>query len=80
MTDDMNAIDPDGFYERHRGGSGNVVVVFAYSEFNYDELTGIFSSIEKAHAWRDTLGDEWTCIFAPYVVDEPDYGNVTRKN
>lgn len=78
MADDIKTIDPDGFYERHRGGSGNVVVVLAYS--HGIERTGIFSSIEKAQEWRDTLGDDWTCIFAPYVVDEPDFGNVVRTN
>jgi hypothetical protein len=79
MSDDLKAIDPDGFYDRHRGGSGNVIVVHAYSDD--DQITGVFSSIETAQAWRDSLDeDEWTCVFAPYVVDEPDFGNVTRTN
>ena len=78
MSSDMATIDPDGFYQRHRGGSGNVVVVFAYSDD--DMITGIFSSIEKAEAWRDTIGEDFSCVFAPYVVDVPDFGNVVLKN
>lgn len=69
--------DPMDFYKAHRGGAGNVVMVFASNKC--DERFAIFGSIETAQAWALKLGDSFACAFVPYVVDEPDFGNVTRQ-
>ena len=63
------------FYQRHRGGSGAVVVVIAIRDRDGQERTGIFSSIETADEWCRSLGDAVTCLFVPYIVDDPDWGN-----
>lgn len=63
------------FYQRHRGGQGAVVVATAIHGEDGDERTGIFSCIETAQAWSDALGERWACVFCPYIVDDPDWGN-----
>ena len=72
-------ITEDNFYKFHRGGSGAVVVVFVIDRKTGDERTGIFSSIETAQEWRRSLPDDFACIFAPYIVDDPDWGNEFRS-
>lgn len=67
----------DPFWETHRGGSGPVVVVFAIRD--EEEKIGVFSCIENAKEWADKFDEEWTCVFSPYVVDEPDFGNAMRN-
>lgn len=73
----MERADP--FWRHHRGGSGAIVLGTAYGPptdvVKRQEQTGVFSSIELAQAWSDHLGDEWLCIFVPYIVDDPDWGN-----
>lgn len=66
--------EAEQFFQNHRGGSGAVVVVTAVRD-DGQEQTGIFGSIETAHEWRRSLGDKFTCVFAPYIVDDPDWGN-----
>ncbi|MGE0629771.1 MAG: hypothetical protein AB7O43_18355 [Hyphomicrobiaceae bacterium] len=72
------SFDPDSFYKVHRGGSGNVIVVYA-TEDMMGEKIGIFGSIETAQEWAYELGEKWHCIFVPYVVDHPDFGNATKQ-
>lgn len=69
MTDDA-----DAFYANHRGGSGAVIRVIAIHRTG-KERNGIFGSIETAQEWRRSLGDNFTCVFSPYIVDDPDWGN-----
>ena len=71
----MNESDEelDEFYRKHRGGSGSVIIVSAYGDG--DERQAVFGSVEAAREWSDALGESWSCIFSPYVVDEPDFGN-----
>lgn len=69
---------PD-YFKDHRGGSGAVVLVIAVNDHDIsDRQHAIFGSIEKAMAWRDTLGDDVTVVYSPYVVDEPEFGNAIR--
>lgn len=67
------------FFQRHRGGSGAVVVVYVYRDNGGPNeppwRTGIFGSIETAQEWRRAFGDDYTCVIAPYIVDDPDWGN-----
>lgn len=39
-----------------------------------DERFAMFSSKEKATEWAERQGP--SCVIVPYVIDEPDYGNV----
>lgn len=63
----------DTFYRHHRGGQGAVVIVRAFK--GEQEQIGVFSSIEIAQSWRNSLGDDYACVFCPYIVDDPDWGN-----
>jgi hypothetical protein len=63
------------FYKVHRGGSGAVIVVTAVHDDTHEERMGIFGSAETAHEWRRSLPDNFICVFAPYIVDDPDWGN-----
>ncbi len=38
------------------------------------ESYGLFSSIENAAAWAEK--QEACSVISPYIVDEPEYGNV----
>lgn len=77
LVHDAHRFDPDAFYAAHRGGSGNVILVIAYSDDG--ERVAIFGSIETAQKWAFSLSDEWHCVFAPYVVDQPGFGNETKN-
>ena len=73
MTDDEMA---QKFYAKHRGGSGNVILAIAVSHFDTDDhMNGIFSNIENAESWSEKIGENWSCVFVPMVVDVPEYGN-----
>ncbi|WP_296201744.1 hypothetical protein [uncultured Hyphomicrobium sp.] len=63
-----------GFYNEHRGGSGNIIMV---SVFGNAPRVAMFSSIERAEEWANAFGDDTQVVFSPHVVDEPDFGNAT---
>lgn len=80
MSDQSNCDDIDPFYAAHAaGGPGNVVVVHVVLKDGGERL-GIFSTIEKARAWSESLDDDahHGVVFVPYVVDVPEYGNVPK--
>lgn len=70
-----------GFYNQHRGGSGNIIMVTVVPPSG--KLTrarvAMFSCIERAEKWAATFSEQHQVIFAPYVVDEPDYGNTVKN-
>lgn len=69
------------FYEQHAAGGPDCVVV-AHVYFDDGERIGIFRSLDRAHAWADNFEHDETCrgaVFAPYVIDIPDFGNVPRE-
>lgn len=66
-----------GFYEQHRGGSGNIIMVSVFLD-GMDRVA-MFSSIERAEEWANTLGDDVSVVFSPHVVDEPDFGNALKN-
>jgi len=61
------------FYKHHRGGSGCVLLVMSYR--GDEQQQAIFGSIELAQKHMTRLGDDWTSVIAPFVVDDPDWGN-----
>ena len=65
----------EDFYRHHRGGSGAVLLVTAIHDRTKKQQHGIFGSIETAQEWRRALGEDWTCVFSPFIVDDPDWGN-----
>lgn len=67
-------MDGEKFYRAHRGGSGNVILVIAINDEG-ERRHGIFGSIEIAQAWRNTLAEDWACVYSPYIVDDPEFGN-----
>jgi hypothetical protein len=72
----------DTYWTVHRGGVGPVILAIGFHEDGAENgesrtIHGIFGAIENAEAWADTFDDEWTFLFAPYVVDEPGFGNST---
>lgn len=67
------------FYERHCAMPGGVVIAFCYSADGDEMVSGVFSSLEKASEWVATHQDEGSVIFSPYVIDQPEYGNVPHK-
>lgn len=69
------------FYNQHRGGSGAIIMVTAVPPSGdlRKARIAMFSTIDKAETWADTFGAKCQIVFAPYVVDEPDYGNATKN-
>ncbi len=69
------------FYNQHRGGAGAIIMVTAVpptGDLHKAEIA-MFSCIERAEDWAATFSDKHQVIFAPYVVDEPDFGIATRN-
>lgn len=56
-----------------------VIVVQAYDN-NEEVGMGIFSNEENANKWLNSLPEHYVCVVMPYVIDEPDYGNVEKVN
>lgn len=40
---------------------------------------GIFTKFENAKAWMGTFPSSYNCLCAPFVLDNPDYGNVKKE-
>lgn len=78
LVHEPHRFDPDVFYAKHRGGSGNVILVMAFNKRAGDRMA-VFGSIETAQRWALDLSDDWHCVFSPYVVDEPGFGNETKN-
>lgn len=70
--------DPLEFYKNHRGGSGAVIVVFAIDNSGHERVA-VFGSIETATEWMLKNQETYDCVVAPYIVDDPDYGNVRQQ-
>lgn len=64
--------DADEFFRTHRGGTGPVILVVATAHGERSRIA-VFGSFEKADAWRCSLGDDYTCVFDPLVVDDPNW-------
>lgn len=60
------------FFRLHDAEPRGVYLVTVYPE----ERNAIFGTKAAADAWLATLPDEDTAVVSPYVIDEPDFGNV----
>lgn len=67
------------FYTAHRGGTGNIIMVTVFLHGAGLDRMAMFSSIERAEEWADRFGEHAHVVFAPYVVDEPEFGNATKQ-
>jgi hypothetical protein len=68
------------FYADHvAGGPTHIVMAIAAHKNGHDHLA-VFSSLEKAEAWADSLEDDeyYGVTFAPGIIDVPEYGNVPK--
>ena len=73
----------DEFYAEHEaGGPTHVVMAIGVCKGSDGFRNGIFSTIAKARAWANTLSDDEYehVVFAPYIVDVPEYGNVLKRH
>lgn len=61
----------------HDGRDDGVYLVFAFGPEG-KEKHGVFSTSIKAAEWMASL-PEYNCCCAPFIVDEPDYGNVKKE-
>lgn len=64
--------DDQAFFARHDAHPQGVYLVTVYPE----QRTAVFKTKAAADAWLATLPDESTAVVAPFVIDEPDFGNV----
>lgn len=84
IEQDWRVSDP--FMQRHRGGAGNVWLTRVLNQETGEEgPCGVFGSWEASQAWTDNLDgydedDGWCSVSVPFVVDEPDFGNIPREN
>lgn len=55
--------------------------VYLVEVFNKEQFIqhGIFSNSKKAQEWMRSLPNEYTCMCAPFILDNPDYGNVKKS-
>lgn len=60
------------FYAEHCDMAGGVIVVHAA-----DDRVAVFKSPSRAMIWAEA--QEKPCVLAPYVLDEPDFGNVPAR-
>lgn len=75
----MSEQDISRFFTDHCAAGGLVLVRAIRTAGNITERFAIFSSYEKARAWGDSLDDDWGCIYSPYIVDDPEWGERTRQ-
>lgn len=68
----------DPFWIEHSARSDGVINVYAYNVETGDERTGIFSTMVRAQAWVNSLDEAWTTVSTPFILDEPDYGNIPK--
>ena len=68
------------FYNLHRGGGNVIMVMIANPGEVYPTRFAIFSCIETAEEWAyQVASDDHNVCFAPFVIDEPDFGNATKQ-
>ena len=75
----VEALAKDPIARNHRG-PGNVWFVHAINDETEDERIAVFSNAERACDWLRELGENWIANFAPLIVDEPAYGDLTPEH
>lgn len=76
-NDELTAHQRD-FMDSHDTHPGGVWIVEVYIHGEH-EITGVFTSSEKAEAYAISFGDGAKSVITPYVLDEPYFGNIAQK-
>lgn len=76
MSENKTKPPTDKFFKEHDELPSGIYKVDIYDKKNRFVMTALFSTIEKAQVWLKTLPDEGSCVTAPFVIDEPDFGNI----
>lgn len=74
--------DPRVLLMKHLAASpANVLLVMVTQPApSFATTYGIFRVFSRAEEWANNEGDdEASAVFVPFVVDEPEFGNVPRK-
>ncbi len=61
----------------HDALEGGVYIVEVFLKGDFIKH-GVFSHSSKAQEWMRSLPNEYTCMAAPFVLDEPDFGNIKK--
>lgn len=73
--------DTEAFFAKHAaGGPSHIVLAMAMRANDGGFRCQAFSSLALALAWSASLSEqEFTgTVFAPHVIDVPEYGNVPK--
>ena len=73
----MKWITSDEFHDAMDANPYGVYLVNAYKA-GKPVRDAIFSTKAKVEAWTNSLPDEYTCCVCPFVIDEPDFGNIKK--
>lgn len=73
----MKWVSTDEFNKQMDENPKAVYVVESYDGLERTQLA-LFSTKAKVQAYCDAQGDDVTCVVCPYVIDEPDFGNVGK--
>lgn len=68
----MTDAETESFFETHDAHPHGVYLVTIYPE----ERNAVFTTKSAADAWIRSLPDYGQSLTIPYVLDEPDFGNV----
>lgn len=68
------------FYEQHQGGVNVIMCIVSEGDKPYPSRFALFSCIEKAEEWASQkVSDDCQVCFAPFIIDEPDFGNAVKN-
>ena len=75
MTATYDDAHERAFFARHDADPLGVYLVTIFPQ----ERNGIFTTKAAAEAWTATFPDDCSALYCPYVLNEPDYGNIPKS-
>lgn len=70
----------DDFFARHDAHSQGVYLVISYpAAIGKDEKYAILSSKKEVDKYTDELGTDYINVISPYIIDEPNFGNIPKE-
>lgn len=66
--------DEQEFFTRIDDNPKAVVVVTVFYP-DRTQVQGVFSDYAKARAWTDSIATHAGSVLAPYIIDDPEWGN-----
>ena len=64
--------------EAHDALDGGVYIVMVFENGALNRHA-VFSTMEKAKNWMDSHPGNISCLCAPFVIDNPEYGNIPKN-